>query len=407
MKNLKRILAMTAAAAVAVSCFAGCSPSATSGASSNAASSGENNATNGTNGTIVIGGSGPLTGSAAQYGVGVKNAIELAVNEINAAGGVNGNTLKLVFEDDEADPGDKAVNAYNTLKDQGMQIFLGTVTTGSCLAVIDQSKEDNIFQFTPSASAQDVIANDNCFQICFTDPNQGKASADYIADNNVATKVGVIYDSSDAYSSGIYNAFKKEAQAKGLELVSEQSFTKDSKTDFSAQIADCKNKGAELVFLPIYYQEASLILTQSNNVGYAPKFFGCDGLDGITSIENFDTALAEGVMLLTPFAADSKDQATQDFVKAYKEAYNNETPNQFAADAYDGVKILAKLIETQKITGNMSASEICEKLKAGITASDFSFDGLTGTGMTWTAGGEVSKAPKAVVIKDGNYSALE
>ena len=407
MKNLKRILAMTAAAAVAVSCFAGCSSSATSGASSNAASSGENNATNGTNGTIVIGGSGPLTGSAAQYGVGVKNAIELAVNEINAAGGVNGNTLKLVFEDDEADPGDKAVNAYNTLKDQGMQIFLGTVTTGSCLAVIDQSKEDNIFQFTPSASAQDVIANDNCFQICFTDPNQGKASADYIADNKVATKVGVIYDSSDAYSSGIYNAFKKEAQAKGLELVSEQSFTKDSKTDFSAQIADCKNKGAELVFLPIYYQEASLILTQSNNVGYAPKFFGCDGLDGITSIENFDTALAEGVMLLTPFAADSKDQATQDFVKAYKEAYNNETPNQFAADAYDGVKILAKLIETQKITGNMSASEICEKLKAGITASDFSFDGLTGTGMTWTAGGEVSKAPKAVVIKDGNYSALE
>ena len=389
---------MSAAAAVAVSCFAGCS--------SNAATSGEGDA-NGTGKTIVIGGSGPLTGSAAQYGVGVKNAIELAVKEINAAGGVNGNTLKLVFEDDEADPGDKAVNAYNTLKDQGMQIFLGTVTTGSCLAVIDKSKADNIFQFTPSASAQDVIANDNCFQICFTDPNQGKASADYIADNKVATKVGVIYDSSDAYSSGIYNAFKKEAQAKGLELVSEQSFTKDSKTDFSAQIADCKNKGAELVFLPIYYQEASLILTQSNNVGYAPKFFGCDGLDGITSIENFDTALAEGVMLLTPFAADSKDQATQDFVKAYKEAYNNETPNQFAADAYDGVKILAKLIETQNITGDMSASDICEKLKAGITASDFSFDGLTGTGMTWTAGGEVSKAPKAVVIKDGNYSALE
>lgn len=398
MKSLKRILAMSAAAAVAVSCFAGCS--------SNAATSGEGDA-NGTGKTIVIGGSGPLTGSAAQYGVGVKNAIELAVNEINAAGGVNGNTLKLVFEDDEADPGDKAVNAYNTLKDQGMQIFLGTVTTGSCLAVIDKSKADNIFQFTPSASAQDVIANDNCFQICFTDPNQGKASADYIADNKVATKVGVIYDSSDAYSSGIYNAFKKEAQAKGLELVSEQSFTKDSKTDFSAQIADCKNKGAELVFLPIYYQEASLILTQSNNVGYAPKFFGCDGLDGITSIENFDTALAEGVMLLTPFAADSKDQATQDFVKAYKEAYNGETPNQFAADAYDGVKILAKLIEKQNITGDMSASDICEKLKAGITASDFSFDGLTGTGMTWTAGGEVSKAPKAVVIKDGNYSALE
>lgn len=401
MKNFKRVLAMATAATLAVTAFAGCS-------SSNANSGNVSGSTSAADGekTIVIGGSGPLTGDAAQYGVGVKNAIQLAVDEVNAAGGVNGNKLKLVFEDDEADSGDKAVNAYNTLKDQGMQIFLGTVTTGSCLAVVDKSKEDNIFQFTPSASAQDVIANDNCFQICFTDPNQGKASADYIADNKVATKVGVIYDSSDAYSSGIYNAFKTEAAAKGLELVSEQSFTKDSKTDFSAQIADCKNKGAELVFLPIYFQQASLILTQSKNAGFSPKFFGCDGLDGLTSIKNFDTSLAEGVMLLTPLAADSKDQATQDFVKAYKAAYNDETPNQFAADAYDGVKILAKLIESQGITADMSASDICEKLKTGITASDFSYDGLTGTGMKWNANGEVSKSPKAVVIKDGNYSAL-
>ena len=199
MKNFKRVLAMTTAAVMAVTAFAGCS-------SNNANSGNVGGSTNVAEGekTIVIGGSGPLTGDAAQYGVGVKNAIQLAVNEVNAAGGVNGNKLKLVFEDDEADSGDKAVNAYNTLKDQGMQIFLGTVTTGSCLAVVDKSKQDNIFQFTPSASAQDVIANDNCFQICFTDPNQGKASADYIADNKVATKIGVIYDSSDAYSSGIY-----------------------------------------------------------------------------------------------------------------------------------------------------------------------------------------------------------
>ena len=179
MKNFKRVLAMTTAAVMAVTAFAGCS--------SNSANSGNvGGSTNVAEGekTIVIGGSGPLTGDAAQYGVGVKNAIQLAVNEVNAAGGVNGNKLKLVFEDDEADSGDKAVNAYNTLKDQGMQIFLGTVTTASCLAVVDKSKQDNIFQFTPSASAQDVIANDNCFQICFTDPNQGKASADYIADKD-------------------------------------------------------------------------------------------------------------------------------------------------------------------------------------------------------------------------------
>ena len=286
-----------------------------------------------------------------------------------------------------------------------MDIMVGTVTTGSCLAVIDQTKADNIFQLTPSASAQDVIRNDNCFQVCFTDPNQGKASADYIADKNVAKKIAIIYDSSDAYSSGIYNTFKSEASAKGLEVVSEGAFTKDSKTDFSAQIADAKNKGAELVFLPIYYTEASLILSQSKSADYKPIFFGCDGLDGILSVENFDTTLAEGVMLLTPFAADAEDEATKKFVADYKAAYN-ETPNQFAADAYDCVKIIAKLIKQEGITGDMSASEMCDKLKAAIS-NNFSFDGLTGTGMTWTADGAVSKNPKAVVIKNGSYSALQ
>ena len=283
--------------------------------------------------------------------------------------------------------------------------MLGTVTTGSCLAVIDQTKKDNIFQITPSASAQDVIKNDNAFQVCFTDPNQGKASADYIADNNIAKKIAVIYDNSDAYSSGIFNTFKSEAKEKGLDIVAEQSFTKDSKTDFSAQISAAKSAEAELLFLPIYYQEASLILAQCKSADFSPKFFGCDGLDGILSVDNFDKPLAEGVMLLTPFAADASDDATQKFVKAYKEKYKDETPNQFAADAYDGVKIIAKLVEKESIKGNMSKSEICDKLKKAIT-DGFTYDGLTGQGMTWNADGAVSKNPKAVVIKDGNYSAL-
>lgn len=389
MKKTGKFLALTVAAALAAGCLAGCGNS------------------NKNSDVIVIGGSGPLTGDNAQYGVAVKNAAQLAVDEINADGGINGTKLKLVFEDDEADPGDKAVNAYNALKDNGMQVMLGTVTTGSCLAVIEKTKQDNIFQLTPSASAQDVVKNDNCFQICFTDPNQGKGSADYIADNNVAKKIAVIYDSSDAYSTGIYNTFKSEAQAKGLELVAEQSFTKDSKTDFSAQIGAAKSAGAELVFLPIYYQQASLILTQCKSADFDPIFFGCDGLDGLLSIKNFDTSLAEGVMLLTPFAADAKDQATQDFVSAYKKAYNNETPNQFAADTYDGVYVLAELMKQEKITADMDAKTICEKLQKAITDKDFSYDGLTGTGMRWDASGEVSKNPKAVIIKDGAYSALE
>lgn len=397
MKKRKKIIAFAAASALAVVCFAGCGSSSSDG----------NGGDGGESGTIVIGGSGPLTGDAAQYGTGVKNAAQLAVDEINENGGVNGTELSLVFEDDEADSGDKAVSAYNALKDNGMQIFLGTVTTGSSLAVIEKSKSDNIFQFTPSASAEDVIKNDNCFQICFTDPNQGKGSADYIADNQIAEKVAVIYDSSDAYSSGIFNKFKEEAEAKGLDIVTEQSFTKDSKTDFSAQISAAKNAKAELVFLPIYYQQASLILSQCKAADYSPKFFGCDGLDGILSTENFDISLAEGVMLLTPFAADASDEKTQSFVAAYKEAYNNETPNQFAADAYDGVYILAKLIEEQEITADMSASDICDKLKAAITDPSFSYDGLTGQEMQWDESGAVSKNPKAVEIKDGAYTALE
>ncbi len=394
MKFAKKLMALSLAAVMAGSCLTGCGDS-----------SSKSDGSGSSDGTIVIGGSGPLTGSAAQYGVAVKNAAQLAVDEINKDGGVNGVKFKLVFEDDEADPGDKAVNAYNALKDKGMQIMLGTVTTGSCLAVIDKTKQDNIFQITPSASAQDVIKNDNTFQVCFTDPNQGKASADYIADNNIAKKIAIIYDNSDAYSSGIYNTFKAEAAEKGLDIVAEQSFTKDSKTDFSAQITAAKNAEAELLFLPIYYQEASLILAQCKSADYSPKFFGCDGLDGILSVDNFDKSLAEGVMLLTPFAADASDDATQKFVKAYKEKYNDEIPNQFAADAYDGIKIIAKLVENEGIKADMSASEICDKLKKAIS-DGFKFDGLTGQGMTWSADGAVSKNPKAVVIKDGNYSAL-
>ena len=386
MKSIKKILALTVAAALSVSCFAGCGKKAKGD-------------------TIVIGSSGPLTGDNAQYGVAVKNAAELAVKKVNDDGGINGIKLSLVFEDDEADPGDKAVNAYNALKDNGMQVMMGTVTTGSCLAVIEKTKQDGIFQMTPSASAQDVIKNDNCFQVCFTDPNQGKGSADYIADNNIAKKIAVIYDSSDAYSSGIYNMFKKEAEAKGLDIVAEQSFTKDSKTDFSAQINAAKSAGAELMFLPIYYQQASLILTQSKSLGFSPKFFGCDGLDGLLNIKNFDTSLAEGVMLLTPFAADAQDQATQDFVKAYKDAYG-EIPNQFAADTYDGIMVLAELMKKEKITNEMEATEICEKLKKAIPAPDFSYNGLTGSNMKWSEDGAVSKDPKAVIIKDGAYSAL-
>ncbi len=350
-----------------------------------------------------IGGIGPVTGGAAVYGQAVKNAAELAVEEINAAGGVNGSQLVFKFEDDEHDA-EKAVNAYNTLKDWNMQILMGTVTSTPCVAVTEKTKEDNMYQLTPSGSAVQCVQYDNAFRVCFSDPNQGTASAQYIGENNLATKVAVIYDSSDVYSSGIYEKFAEEAKNQGFEIVAAEAFTADNKTDFTTQLLKAKDGGAELVFLPMYYQEATLILKQADSMGFAPAFFGCDGLDGILGVENFDTNLAEGVMLLTPFAADASDDLTKNFVTKYKEKYG-ETPNQFAADSYDAIYIIKAAIEKSGAKSDMSVSDICDALKGAMP--QITVDGLTGSGMTWTADGEVNKAPKAVKITNGAYVAME
>lgn len=348
---------------------------------------------------FVIGGIGPVTGDAAVYGKSVQNGAKIAVDEINAAGGINGKKINFKFQDDEANA-EKAVNAYNTLKDQGMQILMGTVTSGACAAVIEKTNKDKMFQLTPSGSSKDLLKYDNFFQVCFTDPNQGIASADYIADNKVATKVAVIYDSSDIYSSGIYEKFAEEAKAKNLNVVAAEAFTSESKSDFSVQIQKAKDSGAELVFLPIYYKEAALILKQASDIGFKPTFFGCDGLDGILNVENFDKSLAEGVMLLTPFAADATDDMTKKFVESYKKAYT-DTPNQFAADAYDAIYIIKAAIEKSGAKADMSVADLGDALKGAMPS--ISVDGLTGAGMTWAKTGEVNKAPRAIVIKNGAY----
>ena len=353
---------------------------------------------------FYIGGIGPLTGKYAVYGQSVKNGAEIAVKEINEAGGINGTKIDFKFEDDETD-GEKAINAYNTLKDKNMKILMGTVTSGACVAVAEKTKEDNMFQLTPSGSSADCVKYDNAFQICFTDPNQGIASAQYIGTKGLASKVAVIYDSSDIYSSGIYEKFAEEAKKFDFEIVAAEAFTSDSNSDFGVQLQKAKDSGAELIFLPIYYSEATLILTQAAGLDYNPIFFGCDGLDGILAVENFDVSLAEGVMLLTPFAADAKDDMTVKFVNDYKAAYNNEVPNQFAADGYDAIYTIKKAIEEGKVTPDMSISKMGDALK-GIMPK-ISVDGLTGAGMTWAATGEVNKAPMAIVIKNGEYVSAE
>ena len=306
-------------------------------------------------------------------------------------------------QDDENDA-EKAVNAYNALKDWGMQILDGTTTTAPCIAVAEKTAADNMFQITPSGSAVECVKNDNVFRVCFSDPDQGIASADYIAEHGLGTKIGVIYDSSNVYSSGIEAKFMEEAAAKGLEVFDPQAFTDDSKTDFSAQLQNISNAGCDLVFLPIYYQESSIILTQADKMGYAPTFFSCDGLDGILAMENFNVELAEDVMLLTPFAPDATDELTQNFVKNYEEAYG-ETPNQFAADSYDAIYAIKAAAEDQGLTPDMSVSDICEGLKKGF--ANITFSGLTSDEITWSASGEPTKAPKAVIIKNGTYVSAE
>ncbi len=348
--------------------------------------------------TFKLGTIGPLTGDAAIYGQAVANGAKIAVDEINASD----SAIKFEFQsqDDEAD-GEKSVNAYNTLMYWGMQVMVGTTTTGASIAVSAQANADRTFMLTPSASSVDVIdGKDNVFQVCFTDPNQGTGAADYIAENMAGAKVAVIYRNDDAYSQGIRDTFVSEAGAKGLEVVYEGTFTADTATDFSVQLTGAQSAGADTVFLPIYYQPASVILNQANAMGYAPTFFGVDGMDGILTMEGFDTALAEGVMLLTPFSADADDERTQNFVKTYQDQFG-DTPNQFAADAYDGVYIVKAALEAAGCTGDMSAADICEAL-VGVMPS-ISVDGLTGAGMTWDASGAVSKAPMAVIIENGTY----
>ena len=403
MKKFKKVMSLTLVAAMTMALLAGC------GGSAETAAEGETSESEAVETSVAgegfkIGAIGPSAGGAAVYGLAVKNGAELAIKEINAAGGINGYQIEYNFQDDECD-NEKSVNAYNTLKDWGMQMLVGTTTSGCCIAVAAESANDNMFQITPSGSSVDCIkGNDNVYQVCFTDPNQGIATAQYIGENAVASKVAVIYDSSDVYSSGIYEKFAAEAANQSFEIVSAEAFTADNKTDFSVQLQKAKDAGAELVFLPIYYTEASLILTQANSMGYTPKFFGCDGLDGILNVENFDASLAEGVMLLTPFAADAQDDATKSFVSAYEAAYG-ETPNQFAADAYDAVYIIKAAVEKSGVTPADSVSDICDKMKAAM--AEISVDGLTGEAMSWDEDGAVNKAPKAMQIINGNYSLIQ
>ena len=379
---------------------AGSSAAGSSAAGSSAAESGSEAAEGE---AFVLGGSGPLTGATASYGLAVQHGEEMAVKEINAAGGINGYQIKWLFEDDENDP-EKSLNAYNALKDDGMQVFVGATTAGPTLALTAETEKDNMFQMVPSSTAADVTKPKNVFRMTLSGPVQGAKAAAYIADHNMAKKVGVIYDSSDTYSGDIYEQFAKQAKESGLDLVAAEAYTADSKTDFRAQLTKLKDAEAELVFMPIYYTEASLILQQAKEMGYEPQFFGGSGMDGILDIPNFDKSYAENLMLITSFAADMTNEKAAKFVNDYKSNYD-VAPLQFSADAYDSVYVVKAALEKANLTPASSPEEISDALQTAMT--EITFDGLTGTGVTFTPDGESQKDLTAVVIKDGAYQVVK
>ena len=345
--------------------------------------------------TIKIAVIGPFTGPAANYGLACRYGAQVAADEINAQGGLQ---IELIFEDDEHDT-EKAINAYNAVIEAGAQMIDGNTTTAPALAVGAVAYEERMFMLTPSASSDLVVADkDNFYQVCFQDPQMGTISANLITENKMGEKVAVIYNNADDYSTGIYNTFMAQAEANGLEVVSVTTFTDDT-TDFSVQVASAKDAGADLVFLPIYYTPASMILQTAKTMDYAPVFFGVDGMDGILTMEGFDASLAEGVFMLTPFSADAEDEATKAFVARYQEI-TGEIPNQFAADCYDAVNALYTASLNAGITGETSPEDACEMLIEQFKT--LHVDGLTGS-MSWDETGAVTKTPTAVIIKDGAY----
>ena len=344
--------------------------------------------------TVRLGLIGPMTGDNANYGTSTRDGAQIAVDEINEAGGVNGYTFVLDTQDSQGDP-DSAVSAYGKLMDSGMNVSLGCVLSGEAQSVITAAVEDGILIVTPTSSAVACIeGNPNAFRVCFNDAAQGTASADYIADNNLGTKIAVFYQSDIDYSAGLYETFAAEAAAKGLEIVEEQTFTAGSNTDFSTQINAIRDSGCELVFLPIYAAEAATFLTQAAGKLDGITFFGCDGMDGIQTKVS-DTSLIEGLMMLTPFAADAEDAATQSFVEKYVPVHGTE-PDQFAADGYDAVYIVkAAMEQCGKTPADADFNEAMVAAMYEITV-----DGLTGT-MTWDENNEPNKPAKAMVFHDG------
>lgn len=341
--------------------------------------------------TVKIGGIGPLTGAYANYGLSEKNGAELAVKEINEAGGIAGKQIELSYQDSQGES-ESAVNAYGKLMDWGMEVSLGCVLSGENASVVAAARDDDVLLLTPSGSADKCIdGNDKAFRVCFYNSYQGAAAAQYIKDNNMVDTVGILYQSDNDYSVGLYNAFVAKCGELGITIAETQTFTSSTNTDFSTQVNALVASGVKLVFIPIYAEEASTFLTQARGKFAGDVyFFGADGLDGILGKVEQDPTIANNVLMLTPFAADNPSENVQSFVKKYQEAYG-ATPDQFAADAYDAVYAIKAAIEK---AGSTSGDALASAL------TSLTVEGVTGT-MTWGSDGNTSKNASAILYYDG------
>ena len=349
----------------------------------------------------VIGFSGPLTGPAAVYGVAVQNSAQMAVDEINAAGGLDGVKFKLLATDDTHDATKVAAN-YASMIEGGMQVSLGTVTTAPGLEFTNLSVEDNVFFITPSASGDDIPKNDNGFQMCFADGNQGKVAANYVNSTDFK-KIGIFYKSDDAYSNGIYKQFKENLDS-SIETV-DAVFTDANATDFSAQISTLKD--CKFIFMPIYYTPASIFMTQAKDIiAKDAVYYGCDGFDGLAGqFEDF-SVIPQEVSMLSHFDSNATEGAAAEFIKKYTEKFGADTLNQFGASAYDCVYAIYNAMKAAKDAGEkidvtISAEDLCEILKAQFTG-DFSYSGVTGNNIKWKDNGYVEKKAVKYTLKAAN-----
>ena len=353
---------------------------------------------------FVIGLSGPLTGGAAMYGIAVKNSAQMAVDEINAAGGLNGVKFKLVAMDDMHDATKVSTN-YSSMYEGGMQVSLGTVTTAPGLEWKNLSKDDNVFFLTPSASGDAIPEYDNGFQMCFADGNQGKVAAEFVNANYKGQTIGVFYKADEAYSKGIFDQFKENLDASVT--VVETSFTDANATDFSAQIDTLKNCG--FIFMPTYYTPASLFMTQAKDILAADAvYYGCDGFDGIDNIEGFDiTAIPQKVTMLSHFNSKATEGKAAEYIASYQTKFPGEPLNQFGAAAYDCVYAIYNAMKAAVAAGKdipvtISASDLCDILKEQFVGGFTYTNGATGDSIKWEANGYVNKAAVQYVIKEAN-----